>query len=188
MAYSYPRYRNTINREPQQTSIMWDEASQSYKCIFAINFNNPRHKDFLNIIKMMIPANERIYDPVIKNQVAVEHPWFIHEKWYDIVLGLAQGAFGEVFTFKKPEGFEFSTAQYNPAEDYNVFKTILAEAGIISANGNGDAQLKSAPLSDVTKLYRKAAMMLHPDRNPNNATKMSQLNEVWARLKGTYFK
>lgn len=40
-------------------------------------------------------------------------------------------------------------------------------------------ELEEAKDQDLKKLYRRAAMLLHPDRNGGDSSKMSELNMLW---------
>lgn len=164
-------------RQTQKPVIVWDKVA--YKCTFPIFFKNKQHKGFLEILKKSIPSSERDYNPTT-------HEWFIQEKWLDIVVQLTTLVFGEPYVARKEEwnNFQYSSTVIPTHTDLKKFDSILRDAAIIT-NGTDVAKLER---NDAVKLYRKAALILHPDKNPANAAIMSQLNEVFTRLKQTYYK
>jgi curved DNA-binding protein CbpA len=44
------------------------------------------------------------------------------------------------------------------------------------------------PFEALQACYRKAAMMLHPDRNSNDGDKMARLNTAWNKIEEEFKK
>lgn len=153
-----------------KATMTWDATVGAYKLSF------PYNEDFIATLKGLIPAGKRDYDPKLKT-------WWVNEEYYLPLKTLMEHMFTETMFFEKPpkEFYEgFNTASVVPvASDITTF----AQLCTIPID-----RARSLKIDEALKLYRKAAMRLHPDRNPNNAQMMSDLNAAWSRLKESYFK
>jgi hypothetical protein len=153
----------------------------------------------VKFIKSSIPSSERTYDPTT-------YEWFYHEKWhpfmeqafkgshYTIVYGVTKEAFTELkrkqAEWAKQAGQAFQTKQYDTNEDLEKFQELL-----IDSASNKDLLIE-VPIYDVVKAwtrqqaekaYKRAIRFYHPDLHPERAVQASELNEVFTRLKESYY-
>lgn len=139
-------------------------------------------------IKAML---DTFIDKSAKNWHPVRKVWFIHNSVSDIFIrgikALIAGnnqwqikdqrttveAFNDFFETPPPVGQALKTKQ-----------DLLLEFRLIC---NKQMIPDMPPLEDMTldiskKIYRKAALALHPDRNNGDGSKMAELNIIWAEL------
>jgi hypothetical protein len=158
-------------------SITWDHATNSAYRVSFSNIGSHWNKCELviTLIKQTIPSSQRDYDSEIKT-------WFIGESFIKGIVDtcFAIPDFDVIFTEKPSEVQAFK--MHNKDEDYAEFLRMLSFAHITYEDG-GTPDFKTAK-----KAYLRAAFYLHPDKNPNMATEMSTLNEVWSRLQHSMFK
>jgi len=153
----------------------------------------------VKFIKATIPSNDRTYDPNT-------YEWFYHEKWHPLMDMAFKGSqfsvqytiTKEAFTelkrkqseWAKQAGQSFQTKQYNTSEDIEKFAFLLNEAGFSQPNGTFTGiveYLENIPKDIAISLYKKAIRFFHPDLHPDRATQASELNEVFSRLKESYY-
>ena len=150
-----------------------------------------------NIYTKQIPANDRTYDPVSNVWVvpkanfkalttiylAMKYIYddsFIikHNSLQDWIEGRATAKKHEV---PKAEDFFYTYGQ--PVAGTTLSKDSIAaklQVLLIEAfDGTESIDLTKASAIDLVKLYRKAALKLHPDRNNGDGSKMSELNMYW---------
>jgi hypothetical protein len=154
-------------------SLAWHMSTGSYTLKFdSIGSNWESVKGVIFWIKKTIPGGERDYDDI--NKV-----WYIHEKYFatlrDIVNAVPEF---NVSIFEKPIGASQTT--FVPMETYFVRFTQLTGTDISSY---AEDQFKEA-----LKLYRRAALALHPDRNGGDGSRMADLNDSWEHIKERHFK
>lgn len=154
---------------PTTVTIHWSNKSGAY----AIKFNDTRHWDKMQICIQYIknfPYGERDYDPDNKT-------WFLVEKH---ISGLKQmlELMPESFTVdwqEKPSNTP--TATFVPMEVYlNRFKDLAGE------------DISKLTYDQAKKIYRRACMLNHPDRNGGDGTKMSSINEAWSNIEQNFYK
>jgi len=158
-----------------QVSIQWDNVTNAaYKLRFdQIGKHWSKVEPIIMLIKTSIASSDREYDADTKT-------WYISEKHIAPIKDFCEQIPDfEVIYIEKPEQIR-ATAFHSKEADYAEFKRLLSFAHVQFDD--------TADLHTATKIYRQAAMQLHPDRNPDMASTMSALNEVWARLKASYFK
>lgn len=80
----------------------------------------------------------------------------------------------------KPEDFFYQPAAggSNVLTKENVTAKLAALLEVSSEN------LASAQSAELKKLYRRAALRLHPDRNNGDGSRMSELNMLWSVYNG----
>jgi hypothetical protein len=178
--------RKTKWHDPSEkvaVTFHWDNLSNA---VYVVKFDKigahwDKVQSTINFIKATIPSSQREYDPDTKT-------WYIGESAYknllDVLNAIPQF---EVSFLEKPAQV---TAQrfHSKEDDFTRWKQILSMSHI-------QVPMDKVPsFQEAVKLYRRAAMYLHPDRNPSMASEMSELNEVWNRLKpdsegkGGYFQ
>jgi hypothetical protein len=132
-------------------------------------------------IKAKVPSNERNYDP------DNNHAWFLSEQWYTALLPLMEALFQDcqfnIIDKKKVEEYSqgAATSYLEPTEKMVAdFKALIIVA-VPTTPENGE--FNKLPLNEVQKYYRKAALYYHPDRNPQFASEMTRLNQLFMELK-----
>lgn len=170
-------FHDPFDRTPQkvQVSILWDNVTNA---AYKLKFDNIRGhwskvEPIVMLIKTSIASSDREYDPDTKT-------WYISEAKIKPILEMCQAIPDFEVTFvEKPE--QVKATQFHSKEaDYAEFKRLLSFAHVQFED--------TTDFNIAVKIYRKAALALHPDRNPEMAAEMSALNEVWSRLKESYFK
>lgn len=177
MAYRrQSRWNNDYYASKVQVLISWDNVTNSaYKLRFdKIGNHWDKVKAIIEIIKGSIPYSQREYDADTKT-------WYIGEKFIQSIKSCCEAIPDFEVTFAEKPAEVFASQMHSTEEDLNEFKRLLSFAHIDFDTSINDPSL-------ATKVYRKAAMYMHPDRNPNMADEMSKLNAIWARLKEKHFK
>lgn len=156
-------------------SITWDNVTNA---AYKLKFDNiGKHWDkvqpIIDLIKTSIGSSDREYEPETKT-------WYISEKHITSIKEICEQIPDfDVIYVAKPDQVR-ATAFHSKESDYAEFKRLISFAHITFED--------TTDLDVALKIYRKAALALHPDRNPEMASEMSALNEVWSRLKVSYFK
>lgn len=178
MARSRRSYYSSSRQKSYTASIVWDNIIQAYRVNFSYN------KAIVDLLKSTIPASDRDYKP------KENHTWVIHEKYFEPIRELLEAKFGKhnVNILEKEESqqkweefnnYIFQAKAINYSDEITKFVGLLREAGIQFDINCSDGKL-------ALKAYRRAAMFFHPDRNPDFAGKMSELNSTFQNLKEFY--
>lgn len=158
-----------------QVSITWDQITNAaYKLRFDnIGKNWAKVEPIITLIKTSIASSDREYEPETKT-------WYISEAKITQIKDICDAIPDfEVIFVEKPDQVR-ATKFHSHESDYAEFKRLVSFAHIQFDD--------TTDLAVAIKVFRKAALALHPDRNPEMANEMSALNEVFTRLKGSYFK
>lgn len=161
----------------------------AYKLKLEGNFKT-HIEPIVKFIKATIPSSDRTYDPTT-------YEWAFHERFWPLMEQAFKGSHFQVqFTvrkedfvelkrkqaeFAKQAGQSFQTKQYSTDEDINKFASLLLQASI-PATGYLDWTKEEA-----MKIYKRAIRFFHPDLHPERASQASELNEVFSRLKESYY-
>lgn len=78
----------------------------------------------------------------------------------------------------RPEDFFYNPTGNNAAASSALTKESI-QAKLASLLEISEAELGSAASGELKKLYRRAALKYHPDRNNGDGSKMSELNMLW---------
>jgi hypothetical protein len=167
------KYMRRYNSGKTSVSLAWNPALGAYDLKFNNTNNWDKIQGVLIWLKQTIPSHERDYN--IETKV-----WGIHEKHVPVLKKLLELITDFDFIFiEKPEQ-EVSFTTFVPLDVYKqTFKEITGE------------EVNEGDYSISKRTYRRAAMRLHPDKNPNNvlaASQMSSLNEAWLNLEVKLFK
>lgn len=169
-------YRNNYSANSGKANLHWDNIAGCYKLSFTYN------PDVVTFIKGLIPASDRDYDPSTKE-------WFVKEKYKLPILAVLEQTIGKhnITIVDKPT--EEYTKKFNQGAAVGESLPLDDCISIFSKHTSvTQEQAQKFTLAEAQKVYRVTAMKLHPDRNPNGAALMSELNEAWAVLKEKYFK
>ena len=167
------RYKSSTYTAPAPNygvNITWNPDIEAYETSF------PYNENFINWIKTNIPVSKRSldYDATRKPK----YKWLFEQATLEtVVLPMMRLIFtNSVFKIVDKAKVEEYNKGFQPPKkpiDSNAlrmeFAALVKEAGI------------STELTE-RKQYLKAAMYYHPDRNPENAAKMSRLNEIWSTV------
>ncbi len=165
--YSGVGYRGSSN--PTTVTIHWSTKSSAY----AIKFNDTYHWDqmqiFIQYLKN-IPYGERDYDP--DNKI-----WYITEQHLPNFRNMME-MIPEHFKIDfqgKPENQAF-TGKFVSVDTYlDKFKELTT------------TDLRGQEYTLAKKIYRRAALSNHPDRNNGDGSKMAEINECWSNIERLYF-
>ena len=180
MAYRYRRsYRSYDSKKA--IDAKWNPDIDAYKVKF------PYNENFIELIKKSVPDSEREYD-------AFEKKWTIATKYFEDMLLPAAKILWPTADFTiidRKEVEKFNQGQRNapqviaPEVLAEKFYQMLEKAGL-------SVDRKSSEFARIRKIYLKAAMYYHPDRNKGDGVQMSELNYLWQSLtnveNGAYFK
>lgn len=180
----------TLSYEALQLDSEGIPTEGAYKLKLEGNFKQ-HIEPIVKFIKASIPSSDRTYDPTT-------YEWAFHEKFWPLMEQAFKGSHFQVsFTvrkedfvelkrkqaeFAKQAGQTFQTRQYNTDEDLNLFGNLIAATNY--HNGNG---YKNWNREEATAAYKKAIRFYHPDLHPERAAQAAELNEVWSRLKESYY-
>jgi hypothetical protein len=143
------------------------------------------------LIKISLDSSSQIYD--FKRKC-----WFVRT---DVVAALHKGfetlinqgnlkgwaiTDNRVIVESFEDFFEASEAVSgaSPKTKEDVVREFLA---ILTKYSISYKYLSTTPISEMKPWYRKAALILHPDRNNGDSSRMTELNLIWSELQ-TYFK
>jgi hypothetical protein len=165
---SYGTKRNTAGflaaQQGIKCTITWDSAARVY------SISTPYEPNFVEFIKAKIPGRSRAWDPGTKL-------WTVEEEWMDILRQLAIELWTETCV---------SVTTRSEVEDAEKIQREAQQQAILQALPERERALyeflKTLPFEAVKAAYRKAAMELHPDRNPTDGEAMSKLNAAWAKV------
>lgn len=174
-----------------ECQFIYEPTLDGYKLQFDYQGWNKQHRDFIAVLKGIIPSSDREYKPGWTDPVTheVHKPlWFISTKshngtkdYYKILEHLIDVTFYPVFKYSKEQSSQYQYGsiggiKVSVNDEINKFNKIVVELGLSQLNDKTEQ-------NEATKIYRKAALLLHPDRNQGNGEKMSILNEVWNNIK-----
>lgn len=151
-----------------------------------------RHiEPMVQFIKATIPGSDRTYDPNT-------YEWFFHEKYFDVMKTALQGSHFTVdisitkevyedFRRKQQEyaqqaGQTLSSQQHSTNDDLKIFIDLMANAGLKWQKDPSEWNREIAE-----KAYKRTIRFYHPDLHPEKAAEAATLNEVWLRLKQSYY-
>lgn len=161
-----------------KVSFTWNALIGAYDLKFQDTKNWSDIQGVITFVKGTIPAHERDYDSVTK-------VWGIPEQYFENISLLLKGINKfDVNIIEKPKG-STSQATFVPVSKFITTFESLTEAKLQESNGNW------IKYDEAKRIYRRACLSLHPDRNPNDfsmASKMSQLNQAWTELEIRHFK
>lgn len=163
----------------------------AYKLKLEGNFKT-HIEPIVKFIKASIPSSDRTYDPTT-------YEWAFHERFWPLMEQAFKGSHFQVsFTvrkedfvelkrkqaeFAKQAGQTFQTQQYPVDIDVETFGKLIAATSSNITNG----EYKNWSREQAIAAYKKAIRFYHPDLHPERAAQASELNEIWSRLKDSYY-
>lgn len=153
-----------------EAKVKHDKALGAYIVHFKFErWEYARITAMAGLIRAFVPATAREYDHNTKE-------WTILESFWTPIKELLDKGNFKVIEEKviNPEDFFYN--QGIPTEHVETKESIanklLALLGITAE--------ELADFNRAKKAYRRKALELHPDRHPENAGKMSELNSIWS--------
>lgn len=151
--------------------LSWNVDAQAYQ------MTTPFKPEFVELLKKLVPFNDRLWDPATKM-------WTVSENYYDALKTLLEKYFGGVDVVTKAEA-EHIAQQAEAARSASrsaMVRSVLSpeESAIVSF-------FKLLPYDAVKTAYRKAQLELHPDKNGGDANKSTELNVMWDRIQELCF-
>jgi hypothetical protein len=146
-----------------QCQIYWDRDVQAYR--MKMKWSPQRGPQIVDFLKKQIPSSERMWDEQAKI-------WTFTEKYFDGVAKFAKLLFGatEVVILSKTQ-VESAQQSYSAPQSRKATPLEIELAEF----------MQLLPFEAAQSAYRKAAMLLHPDRG-GSMEKMTKLNTLWTRI------
>ena len=157
---------------PTKVTIQWSQQYSAYALKFQDTHHFQEMSPIMNFIKSN-PYGEYTYDP--DNKI-----WYFAEKHLAQVRILVD-AFG-------PNIFDVNFQEKPPLNYSFTSKTISVDTYLDDFVNLTGENLRNLEYNDAKKIYRRMCMKFHPDRNPEFASSMSRLNEIWTELEKLHFK
>lgn len=153
-----------------EVNITHDNKLKAYTIRFTYNkWSWNQVSAVIELLKVYIPASDRIYDPASKEWTVTERYWILAEKLF------------------KEAQFPMNVEEIVNPEDYFYNQGIASSAPVSKeqlANKLldilGISAEELADFNRAKKAYRRKALELHPDRNSGDGSKMSELNSIWS--------
>lgn len=152
--------------------------------IIEIRFGMARQRGWFNehvtpaiaLIKGTVPGTERSFNPTTKLWEVPATYWFILSEAYKATgWTLIEEVANKIPKIEVP--FDYAENFYHKQEVITQKESAASIAAQLSTYL--EVEITTQDVSELKKLYRRKAMELHPDRNPENAPKMSELNRLW---------
>lgn len=180
--------------------VATDVAHSSYPTGKGVQWRYPEEKgkhELLLTIYKQVPIASRTFDPELKvwtflstnglklvNMLIMQMAHgilkgLIMKEVEDLIEQLEAGGIRENYSKKSsfnPQDFFYNSSQ--PATQSALTKeSVLSELSKLLECSS--EELAIYPREEAKKLYRKACLRLHPDRNNGDGSRMSQLNMLW---------
>lgn len=167
---AYPFTPSPPTTTATRCTITWDAAARVYMV------NTPYDSNFVEFIKAKIPGKERAWDPGTKT-------WTVEERWLDVLQLLATELWtADAVKVITREQVETELRVQQEAQRSAIIATLPERERAIYEF------ITALPFEAVQAAYRKAALALHPDRNPTDGEAMSKLNAAWTKVEKEFSK
>lgn len=151
-------------------TITWDSAAGVY------SISTPYEPNFVEFVKAKIPGSQRAWDPGTKL-------WTVEEHWLDVLQALATELWGATaVSVTTRQSIEDAEREQREAQNKAILMSLPPkERALVEF-------VSALPFEAVQAAYRKAALALHPDRNPTDGAAMAKLNAAWTNVEKEYKK
>jgi hypothetical protein len=154
----------------KKVRIWWDAKVSAYR------LQGDFKPELIEFLKANIPQDHRGYektkDPVTGKD---EHLWTFIEQYFDGMQKAAFLFFGQANVAILTRA-QVESATRGPSSLPNM-STNLTSLDVMLVEF-----MKLIPFEAAQSAYRKAAMVLHPDRQGGSMEKMTRLNSIWTRI------
>lgn len=163
----YIEYQSLFN----DTIVEFRFIAQPNKTWFAEN-----EVPLIKIIKQMIPASEREYNPATFKWQVAEQYWkplkllFESQKWTLRTPKTTSAPKVEVPSDYTENFYHNNTPVTTVESTESIAVKLSAFLGV---------EITTQAVAELKKLYRQKALQLHPDRNSGDGSQMSELNRLW---------
>lgn len=178
--YSRPNPFTTTNQQgapsvtPQQSCrIWWDVSIQAYRLSSSYN------KDLVDALKAFIPVSDRSFDTGTKI-------WTITEKYFQPLLSLISKLHINPTVITRQQAEAAKTGS-TTGSGYGSSSNAVTRTTLSVIDKACLDFMKLLPYDAAQAAYRKAAMLLHPDRG-GDMEKMTQLNQLWTVIEKELYK
>lgn len=152
-----------------EVKVQHDEALGAYVFRFVYKkYQWDSVKGIIDVIKVLIPASDREYNPSSKEWTILETSW---PKLQDIIKAARFNITEEKVL--RAEDFHY---------DYSMPTSTVVSKDTLAAQLIKLLEIDKEDLTDAIKTkkaYRRKALEWHPDRNNGDGTRMSELNSIW---------
>lgn len=135
----------------------------------AYNVNVPYQPNFVEFIKAKVPGSDRAW-------VASTKTWVIKENWMEVIKLLATELWPGQVTIVTRQEVEDAEKKMREAQRLAILQALPTRERAMFEF------FEVCPLECLAAAYKRAAMLLHPDKQGGDANKMSQLNAAWSKL------
>lgn len=157
------------NMTPSPTiRIFWDTSIAAYRV------SSPYNETLVDFLSKQIPVSDRSYDTATRIWTIVERQLAPLEnllKMLNFKTTIITRAQAEAAAQKQAQ----TQAAGTSSRDITSTSRRPLDAVILEF-------VRMLPYDAAKAAYRRAAIELHPDKNPDNASKMSTLNTAWTRI------
>ena len=171
----YRYYSNYSVPSQIEASLVWDTLTNAgYNLRFTFRGNEQWKivEAAIDTIKKLVPSSQREYTPETKT-------WLIGEPMIKPVKDLLDAIPNITVNFvEKPAEQAFTSKIYSRETDFEEFKRLLSLGHQTFEHRLDDPEI----VVKATKSFRRAAMNMHPDHNPDMANEFSSLNTIFTRL------
>jgi hypothetical protein len=156
----------TSHTNNNSVKIWWDTSVQAYRLVTPYNAN------FVELLKQLIPASDRLWDPQSKT-------WTVTERILAPTRQLVERIFKSPAAFISREQAERAAAS-QPSAAAPIGKLSARDEVLL-------AFVRLLPYDAARRAYREAAQALHPDHG-GSMESMTQLNMLWTRLENEFYQ
>jgi hypothetical protein len=148
------------------TRIWWDTSIQAYRLV------SPFNKSLVDAFKLLVPASDRQFDPQSKI-------WTFTERWLTPTLAMFKQIGLQQPTVVSRADAERASAG-SQSQSHSVTHTTSLDKTLSDF-------VRLLPFEAAQSAYRKASLVLHPDRG-GDMDKMQALNNAWQKIERELYK
>lgn len=187
---------------PIEVKMMWDQTLEAYRIFYESDKKDPATSQILSTVKFILSYTEYMEKEEQTAKIGVQtdpsymrgsrgtvkksgytHNFYVTEDKFDKVSLFLKTALNERFIVEKREA-PVSPVRTQKQYTYDEFENLIVRLDI-PVDDIVEMRVTKT-LKHATKVYRKAAMILHPDKNNGDGSKMTELNLIWNSVKGQF--